>query len=352
MKDDIDPTIVSDAPNHVVPESRAKLKALLSTNPNYFGTVEGSTLPVVEAMSGDTTYEELEYVSFNPEQSLLEATVSVKRPFGYGGDLCQTGSHEYVKFFLDYGSGWVDSGVASIEVHDIPNGIDCFDDPRLPLSYSATLKVDIPREWCKTPVLPKVRVILSWQVIPTGPNFKPVWGDVQDCAVQIAPRPPIVLDVVSVLSSALGTDLKLPDDFAYAGPVPLPGLDPEELGLAELAKLYGQSKSASSEHAAPAPGHAPVPAHRFGFAQLALAQSSAAIGAEVVAQNVATWAAAGLNWVEAATAINEVDADVSYEQLECLGLDNNVDRLTATLRVKRPSGYNGGLCDKGSREYV
>jgi hypothetical protein len=43
---------------------------------------------------------------------------------------------------------------------------------------------------------------------------------------------------------------------------------------------------------------------------------------------------------------------VSFEQLECVGLDNNVSRLVASLQVKRPSGYNGGLCKLGSTEYV
>ncbi len=94
MKDEIDPTTVSDVNIHEVPQERTQLKALLSINPNYFGTVEGSDFPVVTAMSGDTTYEELRCVSFNPEQNLLEAIVSVKRPFGYGGNLCQTGSFE------------------------------------------------------------------------------------------------------------------------------------------------------------------------------------------------------------------------------------------------------------------
>ena len=42
-----------------------------------------------------------------------------------------------------------------------------------------------------------------------------------------------------------------------------------------------------------------------------------------------------------------------YVELECLGLDEVYpERLVATLRIKRPAGYSGDLCHKGSCEYV
>jgi hypothetical protein len=50
--------------------------------------------------------------------------------------------------------------------------------------------------------------------------------------------------------------------------------------------------------------------------------------------------------------VNDTDSDVAYEQLECVGLDNNVSRLAASFQVKLPYGYNGGLCQAGSTEYV
>jgi hypothetical protein len=333
---------------HDVPHERVKFKALLAKNPNYFGTVAESELPVVVAMSGNTTYEELDCVSFNPDQDLLEATVSVKLPFGYGGNLCSAGSREYVRFFLDYGSGWVDAGLTSIEVHDIPNGIDCHDEPRLPLTYTATVKVGPEQRRCKYPVLPNVRAILSWQVAPTGPTFTPVWGNVRECHIQVKPRPAWVIDLVDELSAIAKVDLQLPADFTYAGPIPLPGPDPAPLTLTDLAQLYGPA----AEKARPRAAEQRVPAHRFGFAELAAAQASPMLGVELIDQQVEQWNAAGLSWAEAAAAIDEVDADVTFEQLECLGLDNNIDRLVATFLIKRPYGYNGGLCQPGSREYV
>lgn len=316
---------------------------MLASNPNFFGTAVGSPFPLVFPISNDTAFEELDCVSYNPEQSLLEATIAVKRPTGYGGDLCRTGSREYIRFFLDYGSGWVDGGLTSVEVHDIPNGLDCFDDPLLPLHYSATVKIDPDQRWCHQPVLPLVRAILSWQVIPTDATFVPVWGNVVECHVQIKPRLPWVIDLINELN------VKLPDHFLYASDLPLPGPGPVELTTAQLASLYadtgkGAKASAAVQHS--------VPAHRFAHADLANFASSAAVSPQMVGQQIDIWKAAGLDWLQAASAVLDINADVSYEELECLGLDNNLDRLVATFKIKRPTGYNGDLCKSGSTEYV
>lgn len=332
-----------------VPAERAGFKSLLATNPNYFGTAKESGFPVVTEISGDTTYEQINCVSYNPDLSLLEATISIKLPYGYGGGLCQAGSLEFIRFYLDYGSGWVEAGLTSVQVHDLPEELDCFDAPVFPLSYTATVQVQPDREPCWSPVLPVARAILSWSVIPTGPDFIPVWGDVSECNVQIKPRPPFVLDVLADISAEIKQPVKLPPPLAYAGSVPLPGPAPQPLDLAALAKLYPSKKKApAGGTAAPAS----VPAHRFGYAELAQATASATLDSEFLAQKIAEWSAAGLSWVSAATALNETDANVTYEQLECVGLDNNVSRLVASFQVKLPYGYNGGLCQLGSTEYV
>ncbi|MCZ6615325.1 MAG: hypothetical protein O6920_06055 [Chloroflexi bacterium] len=48
----------------------------------------------------------------------------------------------------------------------------------------------------------------------------------------------------------------------------------------------------------------------------------------------------------------ETDGDTGYEELRCIGLHSHNDTLEAALTIKRPSGYSGGLCTKGSTEYV
>jgi hypothetical protein len=44
--------------------------------------------------------------------------------------------------------------------------------------------------------------------------------------------------------------------------------------------------------------------------------------------------------------------DTTYEQVECAGLNPQLDMLEAVIRVKQSVGYNGDICSKGSLEYV
>jgi len=319
-----------------IPAERAGFRSLLASNPNYFGTAKDSGFPVVQEISGDTYYEQIDCVSYNPVLNLLQATISIKQTGGYGGGLCQAGSLEFIRFFLDYGDGWADAGLATVSVHDLPEALDCFDTPVFPLTYTATVQPDRAQLPCFAPVLPTARAILSWAVIPTGPDFIPVWGDVAQCNVQIEPRAMFVLDLLARIGEETKHPVKLPRALSYAGQVPLPAPPPQPLELAELARRYGDQ----------------VPAHRFGYAELAQAAGSAALSDQVIEQHIAAWQAAGLSWTDAAGAVLEAGGDVSYEQLECVGLDNNVSNLVASFQVRLPYGYNGGLCQAGSTEYV
>lgn len=339
---------MSTSEHPLVAPERANFKSLLVANPNHFGTQMGSGFPVVAEISADTTYEEVECVSYNPDLNLVEATISIKLPYGYGGGLCQPGSLEFVAFYVDYGTGWENAGLSTVHVHDVPEALDCFDAPIFPLSYTATAQFQPARQRCSTPVLPTVRAVLSWSVMPTGPDFVPVWGNVAECQVQVKPRPFLVVDLVADIAAELGQTIKLPPALSLAEQVPLPGPPPEALTLAELAQLYSSDEQARSRGAHPSA----VPAHRFGFSQLDLAANSAKLDAESLKADAAAWDAAGLDWPAAAAALNEVDANVTFEQLECVGLDTNLDRLVASFQVKRPTGYNGGLCQAGSTEYV
>src|SRR5688500_5487674 len=111
--------------------TRSRFRTLIAANPNYFGTLQGSQLgelfSPLEPKQADSRYEEIGCVGYSPELDRLEATIVVKQPVGYGGGPCGTGSIEHVRFFVDFGSGWVDAGVAATRVHDLPVGHDCVD---------------------------------------------------------------------------------------------------------------------------------------------------------------------------------------------------------------------------------
>jgi hypothetical protein len=332
---------------HIPPKERVQFKQLVALNPNYFGNLLDSPMKVVKKMVGNTTYEQVSCLGFNPHLNLLEATVQIKLPGGYNGLLCSPGSTEYVRFYIDYGSGWEDAGLAAFNSHDIPNTLDCADKKDKPLSYVVTTLLEPKKEICTKPVLPRVRAILSWQVIPPAgqPNWPPVWGNVLDDHIQIKPRFLFVKDIIDLIPEV--TLKKLPPYWEEIQPLPIPMPDPPPFELAKLAQLYSGKTNLKTASVAKSLAVEP---HRFGFAHI---QSVMAQGnQEVILSAMSEWKSLDLDWAQAVAVLDKTKADVSYEELECLGLEYNLDRLVATFRVKKPTGFSGGLCSKGSLEYV
>jgi hypothetical protein len=332
-----------------VPSERQNFKALLLSNPNYFGNLVKSPFKPVKKIIAQTQYEELTCVGFNPAKNLLEATIAVKLPYGYGGNLCMAGTTEYVRFFLDYGSGWEDAGLTGVNIHDIPNTKDCAGAPDKPLIYVASLKLKPKTDCCNHPVLPKVHAILSWQWAPpagaANVNWSPPWGNSLDCTVQVKPHPWNIWCLIELLAESIKQKIKVPPLFEATKfhPIPLP--DPPPFTLSELAEQYGAAPRAARKALEVEP-------HRFGVHDLHAALGSN-FDLQTVSAKEALWKSVGLDWSESIAALGDTSADVSYEELECLGLDEDFpERLVATFRIKRPTGYSGDLCHAGSQEYV
>jgi hypothetical protein len=325
-----------------VPAERQNFKALLLSNPNYFGNLVKSPFKPVKKIVAHTQYEELTCVGYNLPLRLLEATVQIKLPGGYGGGLCFAGSTEYVRFYVNYGSGWEDVGLASFNAHDIPNFKDCAGQPDKPLSYVATLELDPKRDWCGHPVLPAVRAILSWNLAPPSgnPGWTPIWGNVRNDHIQIAPRKWFFGDFVASLGDLI-KKAEVPPliEEAYPQPIPLP--DPPPLALAELVKAYGGGKKAREQAVQP---------HRFAYEHVQSAMAD--VSQSALVSMAAEFKGLGLDLDAIVKALNDTKANVGFEELECLGLDYDWERLVATFRVKRPTGYSGDLCHKGSLEHV
>lgn len=327
-------------------KERASFDKLLLQNPNYFGNFPESGIEAVLPLSANTAYEELTCVGYNPDRDELEATVQIKLPTGYHGNLCSAGSTEYVRFFVDYGSGFQDAGLASFNAHDIPNSIDCAEKPTKPLTYVVTFPHDPNRAFCGKPVLPEVRAILSWNAIPPAgnPNWAQVWGNTLDRHVQIKPRRLFLGDLAEVLGESISKKLKLPKEFEYAEFEPIPLPDPPDPPFAELADLYKSAQHTKGSEA--------VEPHRFGLHELHAASTLALVSQPSLVAKVAEWKELGLDLNAAIAALEQTKANVAYEELSCLGLDYNRGWLDATLTIKRPTGYLGNLCQKGSYEYV
>jgi hypothetical protein len=137
---------------------------------------------------GNTDYEQLTCVGLNTPTDTFGAVVQVKQPAGYSGDLCSTGSQEYVAFWADWDADGVFEaylGTASVGVHDISTI------PAGGLYYSVLLPVTLGEylQACSTPNVVNIRAVLSWAVPPStvDPDAVPYWGNILDALVQIRP---------------------------------------------------------------------------------------------------------------------------------------------------------------------
>ncbi|MBI1224992.1 MAG: hypothetical protein GC192_07115 [Bacteroidetes bacterium] len=327
---------------------------LLATNPNHFGTLASSKLKAVQLVSYNTYYEELTCVGYNPDLNELFATIAIKRDSGYSGSLCTHGSREYVRFCVNYGTGWEDQGMVALNVHDIPTGKDCANQSEKPLSYVVSIPLkNAKRRFCSTEVLPLVRATLSWGIpIPAGDcDYKPIWGDREECRIQLKPwlfllpikdfeLDTFIPSFLEIAKSAPQLTVTQVTELANEGatsPSSLAAYDAEPLSLSALAELYGKRKGAEVE---------PL---RFGLHAIQPILSQPESLANL---NILTNQLPNINWAGIFETFNKTKANVNYEELECLGLDYNLERLTATFKIKKSGGYSGDLCKKGSMEHV
>ena len=318
-----------------VEKTRSNFRTLLSGNPNYFGNLPGSTFKLVKKVASNTTYEELSSLGYNPHQKRLFATLDVKKTGGYSGDLCDDGSNEYVRFFVDFGGGWVDAGVVATDVHDIDGGKDCANKVLHPLAYSVELPYSPARKWCTVPQLPKVRAILSWNVEPPAgnPNFIPVYGNVIECDIQID-KSWWLIDFFDVLTDLVEVPLGLLDSVKpilppldptipnipglpeppYPGPDPAPFGNAKALSLSELAVQYRVPSRARKAKLSVEP-------HRFAFADIKAIQASATNDALAVSEISSALVDLDINIGDLVAKVEDTTGDISFEELVDLGLD-------------------------------
>jgi hypothetical protein len=314
------------------PKERGAFKALLLTNPNYFGNLEESVFKPALSICCNTHYEELACVGYHPQQEYLEGVVYIYQPSGYGTDICGPGTTEFVRFYLsfDNGASWHDQGITSFQAHNIPPGTE----GGKRLEYAVQLPVDPARRLCFLNHLIRVRAILSWNNPPPAdqPNWKPVWGNVREVTLQVEPRrfifPPEIIEIGKV-------KLPPPLESLLDPETPLP-LKPKALGLTELATLY-QDKG--------------VPVHRFAHKELA----AFAAGDSTLSTEALTGLLPGVkfdpDFVD--KLLPTGDGDITFEELKCIGLDPNApNTLVGVIQLKKTSGYSGGPCTNGSLEYV
>ena len=317
--------------------ARGNFHALLLANPNFFGNLVNSEFQPILTISGDTAYESLGCVGYNPQSQQLRAVINIKLSSGYSGGLCSNGSDEYVRFYLSYDNGatWQDQGLRAVNVFDVSG-------PK-PLEYAVSLNISPSEEFCFIQNLPLVRAILSWNFPPpaNSPNWIPVWGDVKDATIQIEGFEFIIF--ANLLAEA---KVKLPNEFAQAVNLnqPIHVSEANALGPVDLHELY-KGKN--------------VPQHRYLAGSLSAAvgptasTAKAALSYAVAAKAVPSFAGIpDINLAALVEAWLNTQGNTAFEQLDCVGLDVNASQLAGVIHVKQSSGFSGGPCTTGSTEFV
>jgi hypothetical protein len=319
--------------------ARKNFHALLLANPNYFGNLTDSKFKAVLNIQGDTAYESIGCVGYHPQLEQLRATVNIKQSGGYSGGICTSGSQEYVRFYLSYdgGSTWQDQGLRSVNVFDVPG-------PH-PLEYAVTLQITPNEEFCFFQNLPIARAILSWNTPPPAlsPNWTPVWGNVVDAQIQIDGFH--FIPFKSLLAEA---KVKLPDEIEQVIDLgqTIQTAEPKALSPVDLHKLYADTK---------------VPQHRYLASLLASSAGTFTPGVKANAASAETAFAkpavsfGGISDVNLSSLVEtwlNTNGNTTYEELDCVGLDPNTSQLAGVLKVKLSSGYSGGPCSAGSKEFV
>lgn len=325
---------------------RKQTPLLLLQNPNYFGTLTDKVIakkfqPVLDLGSNKQYYEELECIDYKPEIARLGAVIKIKQAGGYGGTPCIGGSREYVRFFVDYDNNgtWVDEGMAELGVYD-----HSFTDD---LCYHVEINLSPDKVSCcrSKAVLPKVRAILSWNIVPTAgdPNFPLVWGDVHEAFIQVQPSNSIWCYILSTLDKY--PNFKLAPEF-YKPEFEkqfLPDLKEKVKFVKPLAELATSAADLKKAYGTE------VQEARIALKAIhELSLNNATLNNNSIISTLLP----GFNLVEIFDIYAKSKFNTDYEELHCVSLNRDMDTLHASVQIKRKTGYNGDLCSKGGQEYV
>lgn len=295
---------------------------------------------VPQIVQSNTFWEELTCVGFNPKEKRLEGIVSLKQSTGYGGTVCSPTSKEYIRFFVDFkdGSGFQDMGYSGF------NACDMIDNPpeaQHPIMYMSQLRIDDEKYRrfldCSKAVIPTVRGILSWNIIPpSNPNYVPSYGNVKDVNVQLERRRfifwPEFFDVLKIKPSLdLLQVLPINEPIIFQPPAPPP-----------VEALYRLNKASE------------VPDHRTFFSTVGSLLSGAGSFKKASAFNAneILKLKVDLNSIVDLLANDNNKANVTFEEVKCIGMNTAIDTLGAVIHIKKSSGFNGNMCQAGSKEHV
>ena len=303
--------------------ARTHMLMLLLANPNYFGTAPNSGLDPVLTIAGDTAFEQLGCVGYNPTLGRLEAVVAINQDSGYNGGLCTAGSQEYVRFYTSPDKRRDLAGPGRGELHGERSvRAEAVAVQRRTAGQPARILVR-DRQFAAGARNP----VVERRAARKHAEFHPGLGQRGEHRERSRCRHRASSSSAACWNTPTWRCLPM-SQISSTPPQAVPVAPPKTLTPAELAALYP-------------PGV--VPAHRQ-FYKL-VTQVSGAPAKHPLTK-------LGLNIGAIVAGVIATSGDTAFEQLDCVGLDTNRSLLAAVVQIKQSSGYNGGPCTAGSSEYV
>jgi len=334
MKENIDTTANPNAVETAAPSAIELTEMIKSRQAFKLNKLTSA----IKFQTNITYWEQITCAGYNPQQKRLEAVVNVKQTTGYNGSLCSLGSQEYVRFFVDFkdGAGFQDMGYTNFKVADISNAPP---GPQHPLSYLAYLVIDDAKYKkflnCDNAVIPTMRAVLSWNTIPsTNPNTIPHYGNRLDADIQLARKSKLFVTELADL-------IKFPDLVKYIDPKLELSVKSPQL---ELPEAFLRANKAAG-----------VPDTRSLYSTLGSRLNStldfSKASSSFSITNIDNLGIDINQFLEFFNGEGE-EANTTFEELTCLGLNTASDSLGAVIHIKKNSGFSGNLCSNGSMEHV
>jgi hypothetical protein len=130
--------------------------------------------------AGSLFYEEITCCGYDPQKQQFACPVEIKQTFGFG-PAAFPGSREHVLSCVDFGGGFVPVAEDSVHLANAVAGA-----PTWYFGVIADASGPLLEAKLSGKPLP-ARSILSWQLVPTSCDYKPIWGNVLDYQIRLDP---------------------------------------------------------------------------------------------------------------------------------------------------------------------
>jgi hypothetical protein len=135
----------------------------------------GAGVPIL----GSIFYEEMPCCGYDPQRRQFACPVKIKQPFGFGGSPLP-GSREHVLHCVADANG-VLLPVGNDSVHLSNSNFQ----PTWQFAVIAAAKDNLQTVQPMNGQPRRARSILSWQLVPTGCNYQPIWGNALDYVIRL-----------------------------------------------------------------------------------------------------------------------------------------------------------------------